>query len=32
MLINNLDFDNPLTAEEFVRYDRSEITGEIKSN
>ena len=32
MLINKLDFDNPLTAKEFVWYDRSEITGEIKSN
>jgi hypothetical protein len=32
VLIDKLDFDNPLTAEEFVRYDRSEITGEMKSN
>ena len=32
VLIDKLDFDNPFSAEEFVRYDKSEITDEIISD
>ena len=31
-LIDKLNFDNPLTADEFVHYDDSETTAEIMSN
>ena len=32
VLIDKFDFDNPFTAEEFVEYDKSEITTEMMSN
>ncbi len=32
VLIDKLDFDNPFSDEEFVRYDKSEITDEIIFN
>lgn len=32
VLIDKLDFDNPFTADEFVQYDKSEITGEMMSD
>lgn len=32
VLIDQFDFDNPFTAEEFVEYDESEITAEMISD
>jgi hypothetical protein len=32
VLIDKLDFDNPFSAEEFVRYDKSEIIDEMISD
>jgi hypothetical protein len=32
VLIDKLDFDDPLTAEEFVQHDRSEVTREVMSD
>jgi hypothetical protein len=32
VLIDKFDFDDPFTAEEFVEYDKSEITTDMMSN
>lgn len=32
VLIDKLDFDNPFSAEEFIKYDKSEITDEMISD
>ena len=32
VLIDKLDFDNPFSTEEFVKYDKSEITDEMISD
>ena len=32
VLIDKLDFDNPLTADEFLKYDKSEVACEIISD